>query len=95
MSAVGDEFNERRNGSVLLYRVNELAKTVNALLKWRGEVDVERERLRGDAKSLAAEMEDLKKSVDGLRRVILGFSFTIAGSAVVFALTVLAGTGVI
>jgi hypothetical protein len=81
------------DGNVVLYRLGELASQVRALIKWRGEVDVERERLRNDAKSLATEMVELKQAVDTLRKTILGFALTIAVSAVVFALTVLSSAG--
>ena len=94
MSAVGDEFDERQgHGNILLYRVNELARTVRGLIKWQGEVDVERERIRNETKAQAEEMRDLKKAVDALRRTILGFAITIAVSAVVFALTILSSAG--
>lgn len=81
------------DGNVVLYRLGELAKQVGALIKWRGEVDVERERLRNDAKVLAAEMSELKTAVDTLRKTILGFAITVAVSAIVFALTVLSSAG--
>lgn len=78
---------------VLAYRVRELARQMRDLLVWRGKVDVERERLRLEAKTLADEMLELKNAVDSLRKAVLGFSLTIAASAIVFALTVLSSSG--
>lgn len=79
--------------AVLADRVRGLSRSMGDLMKWRGEVDVERERLRGDATNLAMEMKDLKKAVDTLRKTILGFALTVAGAAIVFALTVLSSSG--
>lgn len=87
------EYTPEAGANVTLYRLGELAKTVQALVKWRGEVDVERERLRNDAKTLAEDMKDVKQSVDTLRKTILGFALTIAASTVVFALTILSSSG--
>lgn len=81
------------NQGVLLYRVRELARQVAELVSWRRDVDQERVQLRADAKTLADEMQELKRAVDTLRKTILGFALTIAGSAVVFALTILASSG--
>jgi hypothetical protein len=81
------------NQGVLLYRVRELARQVAELVNWRRDVDQERVQLRSDAKTLADEMSELKRAVDTLRRTILGFALTIAGSAIVFALTILASSG--
>lgn len=84
---------EEQNGGVMAYRVRELAETVRELLKWRREVDIERERLRNTAHTLEERIESLQMSMDSLRRVLIGFAFTVAGSAIVFALTVLIATG--
>jgi hypothetical protein len=78
---------------VLLYRVKELARQVAELVSWRRDVDRERVELRLDARTLAEEMQELKKVVDGLRKALIGFALTIAGSALVFALTILASSG--
>lgn len=85
--------NEPQDLKFLHWRVGALAKDMIDILKWRGDVDLERQRLRNEARSLAVEMADLKQSVESLRKVILGFAFTVAGSAVVFAFTVLVATG--
>lgn len=79
--------------NVLTYRINELARTVRELLKWRGEVDVEREKQRNAAASMEERIEALQDAVDSLRKVLIGFAFTVAGSAIVFSLTVLIATG--
>jgi hypothetical protein len=81
------------NQGVILYRVRELGRQVADLLNWRSAVDQERVQLRADAKTLATEMAELKQAVDTLRKTILGFALTIAGSAIVFALTILASSG--
>jgi hypothetical protein len=81
------------NPGIILYRIRELAKTVAELVNWRRDVDQERVQLRLDAKSLAEEMAELKRVVDGLRKALIGFALTIAGSAVIFALTILASSG--
>lgn len=81
------------NGGVLTYRLTELARSVRELMNWRREVDIEREKLRNTAMSLEERMDALQQSVDSLRKVLLGFAFTVAGSAIVFSLTVLIATG--
>lgn len=81
------------NPGIILYRIRELAKTVAELVNWRRDVDQERVQLRLDAKSLAEEMAELKRVVDGLRKALIGFALTIAGSAIIFALTILASSG--
>ena len=83
-----DEAQGGGHGSLLVYRVGEIAKTVASLVKWRGEVDLERQRLRDNAVNLAEEMNELKQAVDTLRKTILGFSITVAVSALGFAVTV-------
>lgn len=79
--------------NVLIYRVSELARTVRDLTTWRREVDVERERIRNASTALEERVAELQQSVDSLRRTLLGFAFTIAGSAIVFSLSVLIATG--
>lgn len=57
--------------------------------KWRREVDADRR----DLHHLVETVEELAKSFDGLRKTLIAFAFTIAGSAVVFALSILVATG--
>lgn len=68
-------------------RLLEKAKEANDL--WRRDVDDDRR----DLKQIREEVATLSTAVDNLRKTLLKFAFTIAGSAVVFALTVLISTG--
>lgn len=77
------------DGNVILYRIGRNEKRLDEVEKWRRDVDDDRQ----DLKYLQAEVSKLAKTVDGLRKTLLAFAFTIAGSAVVFALTVLIATG--
>ena len=43
---------------------------------------------RRDVDGLSEDVRELKEEVKSLRRALIGFSLTIAGSAVIFALTV-------
>ena len=79
--------------SVFAYKLRELTRNVRDLLAWRREVDTERALLKQDAQTLGDRIDGLEKAVDALRKVLLGFAFTVAGSAIVFALTVLIATG--
>jgi hypothetical protein len=83
---------ENNDPKFLGYRLREIARQVADLVKWKSEVDLERQQLRGDAKTLAGEMAELKRAVDTLRKTILGFALTIAASSVIFALTVYASS---
>lgn len=80
-------------GSVLAYKVRQMGNDIKELVVWRREVDAERQELRAKARDLADEMKALQASVESLRKVILGFAFTVAGSCLVFAFTVLLATG--
>lgn len=57
--------------------------------KWKREIDLD----VNDFKHMAQEFTALKTSVDSMRKTIMGFSFTVAGSAIVFAFSVLVATG--
>lgn len=48
---------------------------------------------RRDVDALAGDVRELKDEVKSLRRAIIAFSFTVAGSAIVFAFTVVQLTG--
>ncbi len=84
---------EEPNGSVLAYKVRQMGETIKELVNWRRDVDAERQDLRSKSTDLAEEMVKLQSAVDSLRKVLLGFAFTTAGSAIIFALTVLIATG--
>ncbi len=89
MSDVAFEDNPR----LLAYQIRQNTERLERLNEWRREVDTTRaaEKVRMD--NLVGAMEDLAKSVDGIRRALVGFALTIAGSAVVFALSILVATG--
>lgn len=57
--------------------------------EWRRKVDSDRVNLH----HLVESVKTLQASVEGLRKTIVGFALSIAASAVVFSLTVLAATG--
>ena len=61
--------------------------------EWRPQVDADRVLFRAQIANLLHDLEELTNAVNSLRRTILGFAFSIAGSAILFALTVLAATG--
>lgn len=93
MSTFEDTPEPGNGAAVLAYRVRDLARTVAELVNWRRDVDKERALLAQDARSLGERIDGLEKAVDSLRKVLLGFAFTVAGSAIVFAFTVLVATG--
>lgn len=77
-------------------RQRGLARTVGDLLKWRnGRDGMDSWRAVTDdrMKSLETKIDHLSEAVESLRRVILAFALSIAGSAIVFALSVLIATG--
>ena len=73
---------------LLRYEVNELKDFRRETEQWRRSVDHDRR----DLAYLRAEMDDLTKAFNSLRRMLLTFALSIAGSAVVFALSVLIAT---
>ena len=73
---------------LLRYEVNELKDFRRETEQWRRSVDQDRR----DLAYLRAEMDDLTKAFNSLRRMLLTFALSIAGSAVVFALSVLIAT---
>ena len=73
---------------LLRYEVNELKDFRRETEQWRRGVDQDRR----DLAYLRAEMDDLTKAFNSLRRMLLTFALSIAGSAVVFALSVLIAT---
>lgn len=73
----------------ILYRLTQLEDWRREHENWRREVDDD----RNDLKYLIEAQKALAITVDGLRKVLIGFAFTIAGSAIVFALSVLIATG--
>lgn len=91
-----EDAHEAPNLVLIAERQRGLARTVGDLLKWRNGRDgmdawraVTDDRLKG----IETKIDHLAESVDGLRKVILGFAFSLAASAIIFALTVLTATG--
>jgi hypothetical protein len=64
----------------LTVRLNDLYRRVENTEKDKAS--------RRDVDALSEDVRELKDEVKSLRRAIVGFCFTIAGSAVVFALAV-------
>lgn len=71
------------------FRLTNLERFQAQTEDWRRMVDDDRQ----DLKYLRQDMKALSDSVDGLRKVILAFALSVAGSAIVFAFTVLVATG--
>lgn len=96
MSTYDDAYENVPSFDILVERQRGLARSVGDLLKWRNGRDgmdawraVTDDRIEG----LEGKIVALTKAVDALRRTILGFALTIAGSCVVFSLSVLIATG--
>jgi hypothetical protein len=86
MSTYGDA---PANPGLLPYRIGQLESFRRDVESWRLQVDKD----RNDLEYLAREVAQLKESFDSLRKTLLAFAFTLAGSAVVFALSVMVATG--
>ncbi len=71
------------------YKVADLERFRDRTEEWRRQVDIDRR----DLEYLREEMKELVSAVTALRKMLLTFAFSISGSAVVFALTVLIATG--
>jgi len=78
---------------VLAYRVRKHGETLTKLEDWRREVDEERATTKQTIGFMRDDIKDLTSGFDSLRKTLLAFAFTIAGSAVVFALSILIATG--
>jgi len=77
------------NPGLLPYRLGQLESFRRDVEEWRRDVDDDRRSLE----YLGKQMTALQGSVDSLRKTLLAFAFTVAGSAIVFALSVLIATG--
>ena len=84
---------DETGASAIPFRLRQVEDAVRDFRTWRGTVDTDRATQGQSIKSLDVRMVDLTKAVDSLRKVILGFALSVAGSAVVFALSVLIATG--
>ena len=90
MSAVDD------NGGtfgVLRWRVDKNEEKLIKLDEWRREVDIERASMREIVSQISKDVAELSNAFNGLRKTLVMFAFTIAGSSIVFALGILAATG--
>lgn len=85
-----DAYSERPD--VLAYRVNRNSDAIRELADWRRDVDKERATTKEQVGAMREDIVALTAGFDSLRRTLLGFAFTIAGSAIVFALAILAAT---
>jgi hypothetical protein len=74
--------------AVLRYELDELKKFREDTERWRRNVDQDRR----DLEFLRKDVGELTKAFNSMRRMLLTFALSIAGSAVVFALTVLIAT---
>lgn len=73
---------------VIAYKIREFEKFKEEQDRWRRHVDADRR----DLVYLREEVKELTDAFTALRRMLLTFALTIAGSAVVFALSVLIAT---
>jgi hypothetical protein len=81
------------NGGVMRYQVKQNSVRLDRLEDWRTRVDEDRTMVRGELKNLHDDIVKLNAAVEGTRRVLIGFAFSIAGSTIVFALSILLATG--
>ncbi len=77
----------------LAYRLRQSEAAVKELAEWRRSVDTSRAAEQVVIENMAEAMQTLSATVESLRRTIIGFALSIAGSAVVFALSILVATG--
>ena len=81
------------NEALLPFRVRENTKKIETLEGWRREVDSERATQTEQISTMSDAVVNLNDKVEGLSKILIGFALSIAGSSVVFALTILAATG--
>lgn len=89
LSDQGDE----GNGRLLRFRVQQNSERLGKIEDWRTRVDEDRTAVKGELQSLHRDLATVGNAVEGMRRVLIGFALTIAGSSVVFAFSVLLATG--
>lgn len=75
-------------GGLLRYEVDELKKWRDDQDRWRRAVDQDRR----DLEYLRTDVADLTKAFNSLRKMLLTFALSIAGSAIIFALSILIAT---
>jgi len=74
--------------AIIRYEVDELKKFRDETERWRRNVDKDRR----DLEYLRNDVRDLTQAFNSLRRVLLTFAFSIAGSSILVALSVLLAT---
>jgi hypothetical protein len=80
-------------GNLIGFRLDQLERKVDANTKWREETAASLAGRNVQFDTLKDEVSALRSDVKSLRQVLLGLSITIAGSSVVFGLSVLLATG--
>lgn len=75
------------------FRLRQLETAVDKLKDWRSKVDVDRATQIEQIKTIEERVVDLTSAVDSLRKTVVGFALTVAGSAIVFAFSTLFATG--
>lgn len=75
------------------FKVRELwrwrERFTNDFERWQRQVDLD----LNDVKHMGEEFKSLKVSVDSTRKTVMAFAYTVAGSSIVFAFSVLVATG--
>ncbi len=75
------------------YQLREHAEELKSLRTWRNSTDIKIQALDGTVRQLSRDVSQLSEAVSSLRRTVMAFAFTVAGSSVVFAFSILAATG--
>lgn len=73
---------------LIRYEVDGLKKFQGETEQWRRAVDQDRR----DLEYLRTDVAELTKAFNSLRRMLLTFALSIAGSSIVFALSILIAT---
>lgn len=79
--------------NIIAYRVRQLAKTAADLITWQKDVDKTLDEHESNLINIGSAFKELKDEVKGMRTALLGLALSIAGSSVIFALTVLTAVG--
>lgn len=91
------EMAEPENGNVAKYRLEKLEEdfreTAKETERWRRHVDDERVSTREQMKTNTETLRNVVSEVGALKKTLLGLAITIAGSSVIFAISVLASSG--
>lgn len=78
---------------VLRWRVGKNEERITKLDDWRRDVDYERASNKEIITQTSKDVVTLTAAFDSLRKTLIQFAFTIAISAIIFALGILAATG--